>query len=1071
MNSKVTVTPDHKHSILTPTNEDLRQNNQKPQNDTVEPIVEVIGSPIIKELLQNPFIVDNKQGALFDKEYRFAQVLPRNLLPLLKAEASKNSKVVVETNIKEEEFSGKYNIKEEEFSDKQVVNGTKTPPHQIRKRTYAELDDEINLEKHESKKHKNFLTNESNQIGIKNSFQVSVQDNQQNNHVQANIQANIQPNIQNNHQANNQLFNKLSNIQTNDQDNKQINNQASYQINYIDDDDEDWYFDCICGISGINIKYYEFKQYKKGLKAAEQILKKFPEHGETLAMKGLFLNHMDRKEEAHDFVRKGIRYDLNSWHVYGLLHRSDKNYGEALKCYTRALKFDKDNMQILQDYSLLQIQMRNYEAYNESKHHLLSLRPNNQRNWFGLAISYHLLENYETAEKVLKSYEDTLRETSSPMNFERSEILLYHNFIIEESGDFEAALVHLDSIKNKICDRQIWKEKRAQFLLKLGKLQEATEAYRDLINDNPDCYAYFDGLLISKGLNISDLTPEQRKEILDLFKDLAEKYPKSNAIKHFPLSYAIGDTFRAMIDEYMQAALRKGVPSLFVNLKKLYTDLQKEKIIEELIEGYHQNLNNNGTFTQNGTTSDIQEPPTAYLWTLYLLAQHYDYKRDVVKALKFINKAIDHTPTLVELYMTKGHILKHGGDLLEATKTMNEARELDLQDRFINSKCVKYMLRFDQTDEAEKTIGLFTRSDASDPLTDLIDMQCMWFVLEEGESYMRRSKLGKALKRFHQIEKHFFDITDDQFDFHTYCLRKVTLRAYVSLLRLEDQLRSHPYYFRSAQDAIKIYLKLYDNPNIVSPSDNNLDYANMTENEIKKAKNKAKKAAIKAQKEAEAKKAPAKEEQTKKRIEKPQDDDPEGEKLVKTINPLEDAFKLLVPLQELSQKRIETHLLAFEIYIRKDKYLLALRSLIRAYYIDKENPCLHKDIVLFNSKVSNNTKIHETTIKVIEAERSKILPDNNDSLIQFNNEFLEKNKGSIEHLLAGVESLLIINPEKKQEAEALLLKVYEDEYLNNRTLKVFYETLKNTFESPIAEEFKKKCQEWFPISTYFRDSE
>jgi len=60
------------------------------------------------------------------------------------------------------------------------------------------------------------------------------------------------------------------------------------------------------------LKYYEFKQYKKGLKAAEQILKKFPEHGETLAMKGLFLNHMDRKEEAHDFVRKGIRYDLNS---------------------------------------------------------------------------------------------------------------------------------------------------------------------------------------------------------------------------------------------------------------------------------------------------------------------------------------------------------------------------------------------------------------------------------------------------------------------------------------------------------------------------------------------------------------------------------------------------------------------------------------------------------------------------------------------------------------------------------------------------------------------------------------
>lgn len=209
------------------------------------------------------------------------------------------------------------------------------------------------------------------------------------------------------------------------------------------------------------LKYYEFKQYKKGLKATEQILKKYPEHGETLAMKGLFLNHMDKKDDAREFVRKGLKSDLKShicWHVYGLLHRSDKNYGEALKCYTQALKIDKDNMQILQDYSLLQIQMRNYEAFNESRHHLLQLRPNNQRYWIGLAISYHLLGNYETAEKVLKTYEDTLKPGQP--NYEHSEMLLYHNLIIDESGNTEAALEHLDSIKSNVCDRRIWKEKR-----------------------------------------------------------------------------------------------------------------------------------------------------------------------------------------------------------------------------------------------------------------------------------------------------------------------------------------------------------------------------------------------------------------------------------------------------------------------------------------------------------------------------------------------------------------------------------------------------------------------------------
>ena len=52
-------------------------------------------------------------------------------------------------------------------------------------------------------------------------------------------------------------------------------------------------------------KCYEQKQYKNGLKFAKQILSnpKYQEHGETLAMKGLTLNCLGRKDEAYDFVR------------------------------------------------------------------------------------------------------------------------------------------------------------------------------------------------------------------------------------------------------------------------------------------------------------------------------------------------------------------------------------------------------------------------------------------------------------------------------------------------------------------------------------------------------------------------------------------------------------------------------------------------------------------------------------------------------------------------------------------------------------------------------------------------
>lgn len=151
------------------------------------------------------------------------------------------------------------------------------------------------------------------------------------------------------------------------------------------------------------------KQYKNGLKLAKQILSnpKFTEHGETLAMKGLTLNGLGRREEAYQYVRRGLRNDLKShvcWHVYGLLQRSDKKYDEAIKCYRNALKWEKDNLQILKDLSLLQIQMRDLEGYRETRHQLFKLRPSQQASWIGFTMSYHLLGDYETANIILETF-------------------------------------------------------------------------------------------------------------------------------------------------------------------------------------------------------------------------------------------------------------------------------------------------------------------------------------------------------------------------------------------------------------------------------------------------------------------------------------------------------------------------------------------------------------------------------------------------------------------------------------------------------------------------------------------
>lgn len=43
-------------------------------------------------------------------------------------------------------------------------------------------------------------------------------------------------------------------------------------------------------------------------------------------------------------------------------------------------------------------------------------------------------------------------------------------------------------------------------------------------------------------------------------------------------------------------------------------------------------------------------------------------------------------------------------------------------------------------------------------------------------------------------------------------MRKMTLRSYVGLLRLEDVLRAHPFYFKAAKCAMEVYLRLHDYP-------------------------------------------------------------------------------------------------------------------------------------------------------------------------------------------------------------------------------------------------------------------
>ena len=179
------------------------------------------------------------------------------------------------------------------------------------------------------------------------------------------------------------------------------------------------------------------------------------------------------------------------------------------------------------------------------------------------------------------------------------------------------------------------------------------------------------------------------------------------------------------------------------------------------------------------------------------------------------------------------------------------------------------------------------------------------------------------------VIKHYQDFHEDQFDFHAYCIRKVTLRSYCKLLKFEDELWGLPHYSRAAEEVIKIHLHVLDNP-ITSKEDAEPDYSKMTPAERKKAKNIARKKKAKAAAAGGgggkgSDNAPSNGSGNKKKS-KPHviDEDPEGKELL-ALDHLEEAKKFAAILVRHSPKSVTAWALQYDVSIRRGKMLLALQ--------------------------------------------------------------------------------------------------------------------------------------------------
>lgn len=712
---------------------------------------------------------------------------------------------------------------------------------------------------------------------------------------------------------------------------------------------------------------YEAKQYKKALKLVDQNLKKNSSHAESLALKGCCNYQLGHKADAETYIIKALKKGPTNYlvnHLAGIHYRNVENYAEAAKWYKAAVDNGSQNTPILRDLALLQSQLRDFKGLRESRVKFLESQPGYRANWTAVAVAHHLNKDYDSAVTTLAKIEGIIKEHLQEQDrYEQSECVLYKNLIIAESGNFGRALQELEADVDEIRDKVSFLEYKAKYLLLLGKHKESSVVYRQLIQINPDNQSYY--YLLETAL----LTPSESEELrLKLYDKLASFYPRSDPPQFLPLTFlpAAHPEFRERVKKYIVSQLQRGVPATFVNVKPLYKNKQKIEVIASVIKQFAE--------------EDVPNlPPPVFVWTSYFLAQHYLYLNDLDLATLHIDAALDHSPTLVELYIVKARIVKHTGDVQKASDIMQEGRGLDLQDRFINSKATKYLMRANKVEEAIDCVSLFTKLEdgAINGLKDLHIMQANWVLIESAEAYYRLFKeqtkeaealsedpeeaakvseiasfyRGLALKRFLAVIKVFHTFSTDQFDYHSYCMRRGTPRDYVDMLKWEDRIHSTPIYVRAVKGLVNLYQEIADE----KPEGDEDKSKNKKPKKGKPLNKKLNEWASKVESEKD-------------------DDDAFGQKKLAEVkendNILAEIESYVKQLTTEAEKYKITWELAYDLYKKELKYVLTLQALRNWAKITDPNDLKLKSVgekVLdFKAALASDTKANPAILKVAQ---------------------------------------------------------------------------------------------------------
>ena len=107
------------------------------------------------------------------------------------------------------------------------------------------------------------------------------------------------------------------------------------------------------------------------------------------------------------------------WHVYGIIHRLKKDFETAKKAYLNAHKYNAANESILRDLCQIQIHLRDYDGFAETRRIQLVKDPAIRENWIAYAAASYMAQNYDiclsTIESILRIESEETDKKKKPL--------------------------------------------------------------------------------------------------------------------------------------------------------------------------------------------------------------------------------------------------------------------------------------------------------------------------------------------------------------------------------------------------------------------------------------------------------------------------------------------------------------------------------------------------------------------------------------------------------------------------------------------------------------------------------